>query len=405
MTQNEAIAKGDLRRAEVHGGALCLRFVTSWVTDTTFERNAARAIATTTDEISSSSYATGGAIDALYIGVLFLSQTSFEENTCEAMGKSEKATAAALGGGLSADGSVYATRCRVVENRASASAASRVQAWGGGIEASCEYFEMEDSTVAKNVALATGANGNSEGGGLKFHAATNKIDRVFPPATIALRRNTFERNDALFWGQQADSEGVGRGGGLVTRSSSSPLIGIVTNCTFASNRADAGAGIFLQWRSYPHEDTNVEILNCTISGGFAKAGGGIYVDDYFFGGAAPTIRNTLVAENVASLEGPDVFGEIISQGFNLIGRSDGGDGFVASDQLGTISSPLDPGLGSFGPHGGPTDTYFLLPNSPARDRGSNVDVPSTDQRSFPRIRDGDGDGVATVDVGAYEAWW
>ena len=44
----------------------------------------------------------------------------------------------------------------------------------------------------------------------------------------------------------------------------------------------------------------------------------------------------------------------------------------------------------------------LLLGSPAIDAGDNNGIPTTDQRGAPRSVDGDGDGTATVDIGAVE---
>jgi hypothetical protein len=52
-------------------------------------------------------------------------------------------------------------------------------------------------------------------------------------------------------------------------------------------------------------------------------------------------------------------------------------------------------------NGGPTRTHALLPGSPAID-SSRATCPATDQRGVARPQDGNGDGAAVCDIGAYE---
>jgi hypothetical protein len=67
-------------------------------------------------------------------------------------------------------------------------------------------------------------------------------------------------------------------------------------------------------------------------------------------------------------------------------------------------------LGPLQDNGGPTPTHALLSNSPAIDAGLNAFAVDpfnemallTDQRGLPRIADGNGDGIAIVDLGAFE---
>jgi hypothetical protein len=53
-------------------------------------------------------------------------------------------------------------------------------------------------------------------------------------------------------------------------------------------------------------------------------------------------------------------------------------------------------------NGGPTETHALLPGSPAVDAGDDTACPAADQRGVTRPVDGNGDGTAVCDIGAYE---
>ncbi|NJP07127.1 MAG: hypothetical protein HC837_16665 [Chloroflexaceae bacterium] len=65
----------------------------------------------------------------------------------------------------------------------------------------------------------------------------------------------------------------------------------------------------------------------------------------------------------------------------------------------TLSDPL---LALLANNGGPAQTLALPANSPAIDAGSTTSCPATDQRGIARPVDGNGDGTAICDVGAYE---
>jgi CSLREA domain-containing protein len=112
-----------------------------------------------------------------------------------------------------------------------------------------------------------------------------------------------------------------------------------------------------------------------------------------------TIENTIVAGNDGGNCGdsnPDLE-STVSEGHNL--SSDGTCGLNAPGDL----NNTDPLLGPLADNGGPTLTHALLPGSRAIDAGDNARCPATDQRGFLRPADGDGDGSAVCDIGAYEA--
>jgi len=54
-------------------------------------------------------------------------------------------------------------------------------------------------------------------------------------------------------------------------------------------------------------------------------------------------------------------------------------------------------------NGGPTQTIGLRYGSPAIDAGDPASTLAVDQRGFPRPADGNGDSIARIDIGAFEA--
>ena len=62
----------------------------------------------------------------------------------------------------------------------------------------------------------------------------------------------------------------------------------------------------------------------------------------------------------------------------------------------------DPLLDALSANGGPTYTHALQDASPAIDAGNNASSENVDQRGINRPVDGDRDGTATSDIGAFE---
>lgn len=177
----------------------------------------------------------------------------------------------------------------------------------------------------------------------------------------------------------------------------------ITNCTFLSNTSTNAGAIF--------STATTNISNSTIARNTSTGSGG-GISTFNSGSPVVTIKSSLIAENTAATAGPDVFGVIRTQGFNLVGKTDGSTGFIdPTDLKGTIASPLDPKFEPNGPamNGGATLTLAISPQSPAIDKGSDVSLTgliTTDQRGsgFLRRRDNPAvsNAVTGTDIGAFE---
>jgi hypothetical protein len=133
-------------------------------------------------------------------------------------------------------------------------------------------------------------------------------------------------------------------------------------------------------------------VNSTIANNTAGTQGG----NIYAGGAAnPAIhlKNTLVAFGSPN----NCDHQIGSQGNNLENTNSCGL-TAAGDKIN-----LNPNFGPLQNNGGATTTHALQPGSPAIDAGANGGCPATDQRGVARPIDGNRDGSAVCDIGAFES--
>jgi len=204
----------------------------------------------------------------------------------------------------------------------------------------------------------------------------------------------------------------GNGGGIYVHGSSINIT--IKECIFSGNSAKYGGGVDA------HSDSGITIINNTFSGNSAsRDGGGIWTRLYY-DSAILNIYNNIFFDNTANAGGND--------GDDLYVNSDG-NGNSTGSTVNLYNNNLS-GNANFDTgqsedlfitetdnysHGGniqqnplfvdaENGDFHLESTSPCIDAGTNdaPHLPDTDKDGKPRIIDGNGDDIATVDMGAYE---
>jgi predicted outer membrane repeat protein len=297
-------------------------------------------------------------------------------------GSGDLSSGPSLGGGIENLGTLTVASSTFDGNSASRIASGSGRGIGSGIynggraTITGTTFENNGNSSVYGAAIANGQFGSLIVEVSTFSANTASFGGgVFNEGSATITESTFASN-------------VAANGGAIDGAASSGLT--VKDCTFSGNIAhNSGGAIYFEFYS-----GSAQIISSTLSGNSAQIGGGI-CDNSGFGSLALT--NCIVANNMSGGDLNSVFGNSLA----ITGSNDMvGDGVHLSLLTNSISG--DPLLGPLGNYGGSTQTFALLPGSPAINGGTstylvngvNV-IPATDQRGFGR--------VGAPDIGAFES--
>lgn len=262
-------------------------------------------------------------------------------------------------------------------------------------------------------AIGDGASGGAALGGSIYNLGTAFVSgSTFHANTLTGGKGSVGGTDAGGEGRDGSDGGAAHGGGCFNEGTA-----VIVNCTFYANQTtggaagDGGAGGWIGGNGGSggnaqgggfHNSGAAGVTNCTfaanglVGGSQGKGGGGLSAGEDGHDG-------TVAGANVASTQSPlRLRNTILAGTTNLVNASgtieDGGHN-LSSDATPAFQPPglnnQDPKLGTFGSHGGLTQTISLGSGSPAIGLAAPEAAVPTDQRGVARP-------AAQPDAGAFE---
>lgn len=395
--------------ASNQGGGIYLQSGLVSMTDVVFEKNSAKngggiynfGIDLTINYsqfIGNSATESGGGLSTS-VGNIFLTNATFTKNS-----------AYGNGGGLMLGGYDYSKISNVLFD-------DNTAYFGGGMYDGAQKTSYTNVTFQNNKAIQGGGlyggagvyndvsfikNEANYGGGL--YGGGTLANLVFQENSAkfgggmygsgALSNITFYGNIAVFGGGLYGGGTIdsvtfshnsveGNGGALFLTNSPTEL----KNSTLVWNDADVHGGAIY------NSNVDLAVTNVTVSGNTVRIGkgAGIYNDEFYINQEPRThiINSILWGNKKTTVTGDQIPDPLYGPATVIYSVFQGG--YTGKGNIDT-----EPFLGVFGNYGGPTDTFPLLPGSPAIDTADQSNCPEKDQRGVVRPQ---GQGC---DIGAFE---
>lgn len=306
------------------------------------------------------------------------------------------------GGGVSVflDAFIHARDNHIDANRSSN---------GGGVTVEVAHALLETNTILSNTTTRV----PSSGGGvrvtdaLSFHAIGNRIEDNEASLGGGVSIGGPEEGDValyVFEGNEVVANRADDGGGL--RMIECEVL--VRSNVFAANTATNGGGVSIRSRALGRFEGNLVIENRSTEGSTVQGGAGLYLQ------SAMRIVNNTIAYNVAELTGGGIhLRRVATLENNVLWGNEPVQVGTTSSQPTLVHCLVEGGWTGPGTSNVDADPVFVDPDvwdyrtvfgSPAIDAGLGVVVEAAeDGEGSPRIVDGDVDGFAIVDIGAYES--
>lgn len=335
----------DGNRAAQSGGGVC-GGVNSDPADVVIERSTISNNLADSDSTND-----GGAGGMAVLGSLSLSDSWVHDNTANGL-------TVTGGGGIIVEGLLSVERSLIEKNAA-------VNSSGGGIVLG-GVGEIRDSTIVNNTATGDDGANDVPGGGVM----------VASGGTLTIANSSVVGNEA-----------DGSGGGLVTQGA----VIVLLNSTVAHNVADANAGgVGAGGDGGGFFNTGVITVTDSIVGANEDRSAGSESPDCFSDSGSSFIVNLSSNNILQSTDGCDVIGQEnppleVDPLFDPAGLADNDGPIVGASAASTVLT-----------------TLALQAGSPAIDSGFSVSCLPEDERGVARPLDGDGDGEAACDLGAFE---